>query len=362
MSFLDQLVFSFSEDHDEAQRKFLQACAAQGLSHEAHVHPLKGPHGEPLVTHVARVGPEDAGTLLVIVSGTHGLEALAGAGCQVAWLRHGGIEAMPDDTAVLLVHIINPWGCAWQRRQNEDNVDLNRSFLAPDAPRPFNEIYHEFHGLLTHAASSARASEDPDIRAYLESRGEDAVFGALMTGQHEFPDGLGYCGSKPSWSRKILEDIVDRHAQRASKVGVIDLHSGLGPFGYGSIYSLADVGSEELARARALFGPSVFAIKEGDAAYPTQGELVNWISSRVPGQCTGVAVEYGTYDMRTLIMLEIDDTRIWREGSHRTPQADAVRRALSDFFYPTSTDWRQYVAMRALQVIGTMMRIRSVTS
>ena len=35
---------------------------------------------------------------------------------------------LPDDVAVLMIHLINPWGTAWMRRVNEDNIDLNRNY------------------------------------------------------------------------------------------------------------------------------------------------------------------------------------------------------------------------------------------
>ena len=36
---------------------------------------------------------------------------------------------MPEDVAIVLVHALNPFGFAWRRRWNENNVDLNRNFL-----------------------------------------------------------------------------------------------------------------------------------------------------------------------------------------------------------------------------------------
>ena len=32
----------------------------------------------------------------------------------------------------VLLHALNPFGFAWRRRVNEDNVDLNRNFLLDD--------------------------------------------------------------------------------------------------------------------------------------------------------------------------------------------------------------------------------------
>src|SRR5271156_1690440 len=117
MNFLKQVPAAFSRDFAEARKKFLAACAKVGIDPQSIEHPLTGPNGETLATDVALIGPSDAANLLVLISGTHGVEGLAGSGCQLAWLASADAAALPADTAVLLVHLINPWGCAWRRRQ-----------------------------------------------------------------------------------------------------------------------------------------------------------------------------------------------------------------------------------------------------
>jgi hypothetical protein len=59
----------------------------------------------------------DAGRVPVVLSATHGVEGLAGSGPQVDLLRHP--PRLPPDTAVLLVHAVNPHGFAWLRRTSE---------------------------------------------------------------------------------------------------------------------------------------------------------------------------------------------------------------------------------------------------
>jgi hypothetical protein len=355
MPLLDQLPLCFASDNSGAEEKFREACGAAGLEIEAHPHPLLGMKGEPLATLVARDGPMDAKKLVIMLSGTHGLEGLAGSGCQVAWLRHARQER-PADTAVLLVHLVNPWGCAWQRRQTEENVDLNRSFLNREGSLPHNELYGAFHQILTGAGLAVAASEDPSIAAFFAERDEARAFGMLMVGQHQYPDGLAFCGKHPSWSQQALKQILDRHAQFAQRVAVIDIHTGLGPYGHGALYALADMGSDDLARARQWFGPSLNAVKEGNGAYNTQGELLNWVASELPGETTGVVIEYGTFELRELIMLQIDDARVWHAGEEQSPRGDEVRRRLLHFFYPASFDWLQSVAFRALQIVDMTYR------
>ena len=126
----------FSADFAAARAKFLAACTLRGLAPQTHLHPLAGAHGEMLATDVVRIGPDDAARLLVLTSGVHGVELFAGAGCQIDWLLTHPADALPRDTAVVLVHAINPWGASWLRRYTEDNVDLCRNSSTIRCCRP----------------------------------------------------------------------------------------------------------------------------------------------------------------------------------------------------------------------------------
>src|SRR5205085_1802617 len=99
------------------------------------------------------VGGAAASKGLVLVSGTHGVEGFLGSACQTGWLR-GDAFRVPNDTAVILVHALNPYGFAWCRRVTHENVDLNRNFLdyeALDAAAvgpPENSAYRSLEGAL----------------------------------------------------------------------------------------------------------------------------------------------------------------------------------------------------------------------
>ncbi len=128
-----------AEDYVEARGRFRDAAAAAGARLQQYEHPLTGPAGESLATDVATLGSPDAATRLLVISGTHGVEGFAGSMCQTRWLTEG--VAVPDDVAIVLVHAINPYGFAWIRRVNEDNVDLNRNCIDFSAALPENSGY-----------------------------------------------------------------------------------------------------------------------------------------------------------------------------------------------------------------------------
>src|SRR5690606_11704356 len=106
--------------------------------------------GNELSLDVARKGPKDARKLLVVSSGTHGVEGYFGSAVQIALLEGllSRVNLAPH-VGVLLIHAINPYGFAWSRRTNEDNVDQNRNFLLTGAEfRGAPEAYRELDGLL----------------------------------------------------------------------------------------------------------------------------------------------------------------------------------------------------------------------
>ena len=80
------------------------------------------------MTRVAWLGNEDAGKVMVLIAGTHGVEGHAGSAVQIdLW---GLIEQrkvnLPEDVAILMIHPLNPFGYAWSRRCDEQGSGHGR--------------------------------------------------------------------------------------------------------------------------------------------------------------------------------------------------------------------------------------------
>jgi len=78
---------SFSASYAEARSKFLDAATDAGASLTSYSHPEQGPDSGALFTDCAWIGPKDAKSVLVLVSGTHGVEGFCGSGAQIDWLH-----------------------------------------------------------------------------------------------------------------------------------------------------------------------------------------------------------------------------------------------------------------------------------
>src|SRR5690606_4607864 len=131
----------FSASYRQARSRFLEASRAIGASTREIINPATGPAGETLATDLLRIGPANAERVLLTISATHGVEGYCGSGVQTGWLESGLWREVPAGIAQVIVHAINPYGFAWDRRVTEDNVDLNRNFVDFAEPLPVNQGY-----------------------------------------------------------------------------------------------------------------------------------------------------------------------------------------------------------------------------
>ena len=134
----------FSATYSDARGQFLSACIDAKATVKSYRNPQRGPAGESLFTDTTWIGPANATNVIVVTSSTHGVEGFAGSAIQIGLLRDSDAPKPTGDLALLLVHAINPYGFAWLRRENEDNVDLNRNFVDHENSNyPENELFEE---------------------------------------------------------------------------------------------------------------------------------------------------------------------------------------------------------------------------
>src|SRR5690606_15269651 len=171
----------------EARRATLAAAEAAGATLTSHPHPRPGPDGEPLATDVARFGAPvgEADHVVLVLSGTHGVEGHAGSGLQRNLIASGRLDGLPPGVAVVLVHAVNPYGMAWTRRVDHENVDVNRNFVDP-ADLPENPHYEEVDHLLNPTDAELDLDDTSfvdGLMAFMGRVGELTAFRTLNGGQ-----------------------------------------------------------------------------------------------------------------------------------------------------------------------------------
>ena len=343
----------FAGTYAEARAKFHNAASDAGAHVTSHLHPLTGPDGDQLAVDSAWVGPEQAERVLMVVSGTHGVEGFCGSAAQVGWLRTGLHRELPAGIAVLCIHAINPHGFAWLSRVNEDNVDLNRNFVDHDRAYAVNQVYEELAQLLCPTrwdAETIAACQDT-IEAYAEAHGQRQVAFAISQGQYNHPDGIFYGGRAPVWSHRVLADHVLRHLRHARAVALIDLHTGLGPNGYGE-----PIATKAQADARAVlqgwYGDELTAPDTGTAvAGPITGTVSNGVIEHAPQAVVyPITLEFGTRPRPEVRLALRADNWLRHHGNRDSAQGREIKAQIRDAFYPDHDDWKESVFDRWIEI------------
>ncbi len=356
----------FAQTYAEAREKFLAAAQSRGLAVETHVLPgIAGAQGETLATDVVRVGPSEAPGLLVLTSATHGVEGFCGSGAQIALLADGALhgEIADSGVAVLFVHAVNPYGFSHVRRVNEDNADLNRNFRDFSKPPPANAGYAELHAVLLPDAWPPDPAGEAVLGAYVAKHGAAGLQAAISGGQYAYPDGMFYGGDRPAWSNRMLRGVLRSHGAARARLGWLDFHTGLGPWGHcEKIWNGREVATD-LARAKAWWGADVTSFFDGSStSAPLTGVCGNAAYDECPqAQYAGVALEYGTKPLDEVLLALRADHWLNKHPDAPLEQRAAIKRQMRDAFYGDADDWKEAVVNQAqtttLAALGALSRV-----
>jgi hypothetical protein len=345
---------SFSADYNEARAKFREEAQGAGGVLEAMKHPEQGPNREELFIDVALFGPPEADKILVMQSGTHGVEGFCGSGAQVDLLRRGGVTKLPPDTAILMVHAINPHGFAWLRRVTHENVDLNRNWVDFGKPLPSNPGYDELQDAIcpTEWTEEVRLVADAKLEAYSEREGSEALRQAMWGGQYICPNGIFYGGLEPTWSRLNLASVYARYLARASRVAIIDYHTGLGPWGFGEHLVAVASTTDVFRRLCRWYGLAVVSAVDGtSSSTKVAGDGLSAAPQLLAGaEVTGMALEVGTLDPGRVRTALRADAWLHAHGDPFSPLGQEIKKEIRAAFYGDADDWKGMVAAQSLLV------------
>lgn len=346
-----------SASYAQARRAFLDAARTADARVEEHPHPGLGLEGEALAVDVAELGPVDAAHVVLVVSATHGVEGYCGSALQTGWLERPP-SALPDGVRLVLVHGLNPHGFSWVRRVNEGNVDLNRNFVDWSGPAPANPEYDE----IAHLLVPPDWSDDEQARTTVElveiagRMGLERMQEVVSRGQYGQPAGVFYGGNGPVWSNRWLHTWCAAHLERCRRLTVIDLHSGLGPWGHGELICVESAGTPPHERARQLWG-EITSMADGSAAGAIlQGDWLSIAHRLAPhAETTSGALEFGTVDPVTVAQALRADAWLHAYGDPTGPAAAGVRSQVRSAFADDDPAWIDLLWDRFAEVLGAAL-------
>jgi len=348
----------FAPDYVAARDQFRRLATQRDVQPIAHPIDAKGPGGITLSIDSAYFGDTAPQNLAIISSATHGVEGFAGNALQQLFLNEFAEHWPREGNGLLLIHALNPYGFAFLRRANENNVDLNRNALE-SFPGPANPAYGELNNWL-----NPNGVPGPIDTFYLQAmwqvlrKGIPAVKQAIAGGQYEYPQGIFYGGSKREQSIRIFETILrDARFADAKRVIHIDLHTGLGPSG---TYKLLVEFPRDAAQYRELqgcFGDD--AVDPNDpkdtVAYHATG-LLSELTSQVfrAARTYPVVLEFGTHPLAKMIHMLCRENRLHFHGDPLSASGARIKDELLEIFCPSGAEWREQLIANGRHIFGQL--------
>ena len=338
----------FSPDFTLARDRFREAASRAGAAVHTLGFAAQGPRGEALSTEIAWLGPPRPRRVLLHTSGLHGIEAYTGSAVQLALLESP--PALGPDDALVLAHVLNPFGMAWLRRTNENNVDLNRNFLVngeafAGAPR----LYRVLDPLLNPQSPPAHDGFRMRAAATAVRYGFHRVKQAIAEGQYEFARGLFYGGRELQPGPHAFGEWVKAHLTGVQDLFALDLHTGLGRRGTDTLILERGVAATAPATLSVALGRTLIDPNLPSVAYTVRGSFGSALPHWLPGaRLDFLLQEIGTYPPVHVIHALREENRwhFFGDGSIVHPAKARLREILC----PAAVEWRRRAVARGLAV------------
>jgi len=360
----------FSEEYAASRNAFIAAAKqnAQIVKIDSLPISAKGPDGMDLFIDIAVMGNLNTCTKLVFhFSAIHGIEGFAGAGIQCELLTNS--IPLPEKTAIIFVHGLNPFGMAWNRRVNESNIDLNRNLVASHEKRESPKLYASIDSIVN--PKSITPFNQQAYQEICDKHGHSAIRSALAGGQYDYPEGLFYGGKEIAEGPRVFLNWCDalfmqlqRDLSQLSFV-IIDVHTGLGEFAVDTLLT-----NEETAKKLfPIFGKKISLEKQADTGgYKIKGKFGDYLAQHLcrvakvqPESILVITQEFGTRPEKEVFQALYDENMHFhhtkRNPEKYNPCGPAGQRMLYSFF-PAEPSWRADIVSRGRELVETSLQIQ----
>ncbi|MEM9507838.1 MAG: DUF2817 domain-containing protein [Cyanobacteria bacterium P01_E01_bin.35] len=336
----------FDSKYAKARHNFLAASSDDATLIRSWQHPLRGIAGEKLYLDLAWFGDLTAPKVLVLISGTHGVEGYCGSGIQVGSMRTGWHLQADKEVAIAMIHGLNPYGMSDLRRVNEDGVDINRNFIDFQQPLPQNVLYDDLAEIIVPLqwTEETQVKTLSQIAEYLHH--EPSGIEALAQGQYHYWYAPFYGGEVPTWSNRIFHQIINQYLLDKKVVGLLDYHTGLGQYATGQLIGLPCDSESKQNLVSEIWGEKlvIAGTAKSVAAYSPQGTLISALQKQLPQSiCIAAAYEFGTIPETEVFQALRADHWLHAYGDVNSMQAEKIKQEMLDAFYSDRSDWQQSI-------------------
>ena len=315
--------------------------------------------------------PPKKENLVIISTAEHGIEGYVGAAMMKVFIEEFAPRLNSENTGLLLIHALNPWGMKHHRKVNEHNVDMNRNFVFDGNFDPtINPEFKQIANLLN-PQNQMRSFGVENLLFWVRvlksllTEGYAVTSRAALLGQHHTPNGFYFGGTSYQETTKVVMELY-RQALEAYQNGIqFDMHAGYGPrYQMTVIIPPNDPISSDEAIKKFNY-PLVQKI-DADEFYEISGDMGEYyyrlLEAEYPQkQLFSCGFEFGTFGDSLLARIRslrsmIFENQLYWQGAKNEKTVEQVHNEFEKHYYPTEIKWREKALADGRQAIQGILR------
>ena len=307
---------------------------------------------------------QDTKRLLVLVSGTHGVEGYTGSAIQQMFLNEFLNSSLLKGMGVLLIHSFNPFGQKYYRKTTEFNIDLSRNCgICNSLFESKNTGYSELYNFLCPQGKVNRFNLYNQFFYFVAvwkiiKESISTLRQAALQGQYEYPEGIYYGGKEFAPQTRELKRILPGIFKPYKLIFAIDIHCAYGEWAKLHLFPNPEKDKSVKYLTESLFDGQ--KIDWGDTAdfFTTTGDLSTFLKHVNPDAFTlCMPFEFGTLNSQTItgsltsIHRMILENQSFNNGFKNPGSKKKVLNDFMEMYYPSSLAWRSEVIRQSRDML-----------
>jgi len=306
--------------------------------------------------------------LMVVNSGTHGIEGFVGSAVQLMLMKEFFKQEMFSEVGLLLVHGMNAWGFKNERRFTENNVDLNRNYsLKKSLFQTKNDGFVALYDMLTPKGELNMGSIKNRFFMliaikYVVQKGMPALIQAFAQGQYQFQEAIYFGGYNFEQQVAIMSEVLRSKAADYHTILNLDLHTGFGEREQLHLFPNPVEDPVLKKKMETVFKGYQIDWGDSDDFYTVHGQYVEFTGALLPDKTSiPMLLEFGTLNTSKTIGLlksayvSISENQGFHYGYKSEKDSLKAREGYYEMFYPPSEKWRTNAMNISLEMFEDVM-------